>query len=56
MPTTAMERAAASCGVPLAVHRIEHKGAAALYEKTRVLMRPDGHVPGATIASLWTRC
>ena len=43
-PTDAMESAAASCGVPLAVHRIEDAGAAALYERVLVLVRPDGHV------------
>jgi hypothetical protein len=43
-PTDAMERAAASRGVPLAVHRIEHEGAAVLYERALVLVRPDGHV------------
>ena len=39
-----MERAAAICGVPLAVHRIEHAEAAAVYERALVLVRPDGHV------------
>jgi 2-polyprenyl-6-methoxyphenol hydroxylase-like FAD-dependent oxidoreductase len=43
-PTDAMERAAAARGVPLAVHRIEHAAAAALYERALVLVRPDGHV------------
>ena len=36
--------AAASRGVPLQVHRIEHPEAAALYERKLVLVRPDGHV------------
>jgi uncharacterized protein YfaP (DUF2135 family) len=31
-------------GVPLAVHRIVHEAAAALYEAALVLVRPDGHV------------
>jgi 2-polyprenyl-6-methoxyphenol hydroxylase-like FAD-dependent oxidoreductase len=43
-PTTAIERAAGARGVPLAVHRIEHPGAAALYGRALVLVRPDGHV------------
>ena len=44
VPTDAIERAAASRGVPLAVHRIEHREAAALYGRPLVLVRPDGHV------------
>jgi 2-polyprenyl-6-methoxyphenol hydroxylase-like FAD-dependent oxidoreductase len=43
-PTDEMESAAASRGVPLAVHRIVHEAAAALYEAALVLVRPDGHV------------
>ena len=30
--------------MPLAVRRIEHAEAAALYERALVLVRPDGHV------------
>jgi 2-polyprenyl-6-methoxyphenol hydroxylase-like FAD-dependent oxidoreductase len=44
LPTEAIERAAASLGVPLNVHRIENREAAALYECALVLVRPDGHV------------
>ena len=44
LPTDAIERAAVSRGVPLNVHRIEHREAAALYECALVLVRPDGHV------------
>jgi 2-polyprenyl-6-methoxyphenol hydroxylase-like FAD-dependent oxidoreductase len=44
LPTNGIERAAASRGVPLKVHRIEHREAAALYECALVLVRPDGHV------------
>jgi 2-polyprenyl-6-methoxyphenol hydroxylase-like FAD-dependent oxidoreductase len=43
-PTGAIERAAASRRMPLAVHRIEHREAAALYGRALVLVRPDGHV------------
>ena len=43
-PTASIERAAASRGVPLAVHRIAHAEAAALYGEALVLVRPDGHV------------
>jgi hypothetical protein len=39
-----IERAAASRGVPLRAHRIEHREAAALYGRALVLVRPDGHV------------
>ena len=42
--TDGIERSAASRGVPLTVHRIEHSEAAALYERALVLVRPDGHV------------
>jgi len=42
--TDALERAAAQRGVPLAVHRIAHREAAALYGMPLVLVRPDGHV------------
>ena len=44
LPTEAIERAASSRGVPLAVHRIMHREAAALYGCPLVLVRPDGHV------------
>ena len=44
VPTAGIERAAASRGVPLQVHRIEHREVAALYERALVLVRPDGHV------------
>jgi hypothetical protein len=44
LPTDAIERAAASRGVALQVHRIEHREAAALYGRALVLVRPDGHV------------
>lgn len=44
LPTDAFEQAAATRGVPLAVHRIDNKDAAALYERPLVLVRPDGHV------------
>jgi len=44
LPTESIERAAASRGVPLNVHRIENREAAALYECALVLVRPDGHV------------
>ncbi len=40
----AIERAAASRSVPLAVHRIRSREAAALYGRRLVLVRPDGHV------------
>jgi 2-polyprenyl-6-methoxyphenol hydroxylase-like FAD-dependent oxidoreductase len=40
----AIERAAASRGVPLAVHCIRNAEAAALYARPMVLVRPDGHV------------
>lgn len=43
-PTEAIERAAASRGVPLAVHRIDNQKVAALYRRALVLVRPDGHV------------
>jgi 2-polyprenyl-6-methoxyphenol hydroxylase-like FAD-dependent oxidoreductase len=43
-PTEPMERAAASRGVPLTVHRIENRQAADLYGRPLVLVRPDGHV------------
>jgi hypothetical protein len=42
--TDALERDAKVRGVPLRVHRIEHQGAAKLYERPLVLVRPDGHV------------
>lgn len=43
-PSNEIEGAAASRGVPLNVHRIEHGEAATLYDRTLVLVRPDGHV------------
>ena len=43
-PTAAIERAAQSRGLPLAVHRIDNREAAALYGRALVLVRPDGHV------------
>ena len=43
-PTEPVERAAASRGVPLTVHRIENNKAADLYGRPLVLVRPDGHV------------
>ena len=43
-PTEPVERAAASRGVPLTVHRIESNEAADLYGRPLVLVRPDGHV------------
>jgi 2-polyprenyl-6-methoxyphenol hydroxylase-like FAD-dependent oxidoreductase len=42
--TEVIERAAARRGVPLRIHRIEHREAAALYGRGLVLVRPDGHV------------
>jgi hypothetical protein len=44
VPTEVIERAAARRGVPLRIHRIEHRDAAALYGRALVLVRPDGHV------------
>ena len=44
VPTAAIEAAARERGVPLKVERIEHAEAAALYGRTLVLVRPDGHV------------
>ncbi len=44
LPTQAIEAAAAQRDVPLAVHRIDHHEAAALYGRKLVLVRPDGHV------------
>jgi hypothetical protein len=41
---TGIERAAAHRGVPLTIHRIDHREAAALYERALVLVRPDGHI------------
>jgi 2-polyprenyl-6-methoxyphenol hydroxylase-like FAD-dependent oxidoreductase len=43
-PTEEIERAAAIRGVPLALGRIDHGEAAALYGRRLVLVRPDGHV------------
>ena len=43
-PTDAIESAAASRGVPLAVHRIEHAGGGRTLRRALVLVRPDGHV------------
>lgn len=42
--TEALEHAAKTRGVPLRIHRVDHDGAAALYERPLVLVRPDGHV------------
>ena len=42
--TDTIERAAARRGVPLRIHRVEHRDAAALYGRALVLVRPDGHV------------
>jgi hypothetical protein len=42
--TDALEHAATQSGVPLALHRIPQRDAAALYGKPLVLVRPDGHV------------
>jgi 2-polyprenyl-6-methoxyphenol hydroxylase-like FAD-dependent oxidoreductase len=42
--SVAIERAAASRGVPLHVHRINQDDAAVLYGRALVLVRPDGHV------------
>jgi 2-polyprenyl-6-methoxyphenol hydroxylase-like FAD-dependent oxidoreductase len=42
--TPALVRAAEASGMPLKVHRIEHKAAAELYAFRFVLVRPDGHV------------
>lgn len=42
--TSAMEKAAALIGMPLTVVDIDNAQAAALYEKSLVLVRPDGHV------------
>jgi len=44
VPSATIERAAASRGVPLKVHRITNDEAAALYARALVLVRPDGHV------------
>ena len=44
MATDALERAASQRQVPLTVHRISQREAAALYGKPLVLVRPDGHV------------
>jgi 2-polyprenyl-6-methoxyphenol hydroxylase-like FAD-dependent oxidoreductase len=43
-PTQAIRAAAATRGVPLAVHRVDYPEAAALYGNALVLVRPDGHV------------
>ncbi|WP_424140155.1 FAD-dependent oxidoreductase [Roseomonas chloroacetimidivorans] len=40
----ALVGAAADTGLPLTVHRIDHKDAAELYARRFVLVRPDGHV------------
>ena len=39
-----LTEAAAARGVPLELVDLDHAGAAALYERTLVLVRPDGHV------------
>lgn len=44
VPVNSIIDAAARRRVPLAVHRIAHPDAAALYERAVVLVRPDGHV------------
>jgi 2-polyprenyl-6-methoxyphenol hydroxylase-like FAD-dependent oxidoreductase len=44
LPTEGIERAAASRGVPLTVHRLQNEEAAELYARPLVLVRPDGHV------------
>jgi 2-polyprenyl-6-methoxyphenol hydroxylase-like FAD-dependent oxidoreductase len=44
VPADQIERAAESRGVPLHVHRIEHRDGLALYGRVLVLVRPDGHV------------
>jgi 2-polyprenyl-6-methoxyphenol hydroxylase-like FAD-dependent oxidoreductase len=44
LPTQSIERAAADRGLPLKVHRLDSKEAAALYARPLVLVRPDGHV------------
>jgi 2-polyprenyl-6-methoxyphenol hydroxylase-like FAD-dependent oxidoreductase len=44
VPSETIAGAAARRGVPLRVHRIEHREAAALYGCALVLVRPDGHV------------
>lgn len=41
---TPMEAAAAAVGLPLTVVRINDPAAAACYERTLILVRPDGHV------------
>ena len=43
-PVDSIARAAERRGVPLNVHRIASRDAAALYERALVLVRPDGHV------------
>ena len=43
-PTDGIERAAASRGVPLKVHRIEHRKPRRSTRRALVLVRPDGHV------------
>jgi 2-polyprenyl-6-methoxyphenol hydroxylase-like FAD-dependent oxidoreductase len=43
-PVDKIVHAAALRGLPLAVHRLDHPEAAALYERALVLVRPDGHV------------
>jgi 2-polyprenyl-6-methoxyphenol hydroxylase-like FAD-dependent oxidoreductase len=42
--TEPLERAAHAAGVPLARADLDHAGAAALYARRLVLVRPDGHV------------
>jgi hypothetical protein len=39
-----LERAARAKGVPLDIVDIDHEPAARLYQRTLVLVRPDGHV------------
>lgn len=42
--TTSFEEAAAAVGMPLSVVPIDNNEAASLYERSLVLVRPDGHV------------
>ena len=56
LPTDAIERAAASRGVPLAVHRIMHREAAALVRTPRwCWCGPTGMSPGGATASRTAR-
>jgi hypothetical protein len=42
--TTALEKLATTCGMPLTVAALDEPDAAALYARRLVLVRPDGHV------------